>query len=96
MSDKKKTALTIRIDDDLLQAFKKACDDKDYSQSLVIRELIKKWLVDKKQGLQAGVERRASHCRAGAEHQPHLPMLRACVCRQSQDASQVRLYGMRL
>lgn len=50
MSDKKKTALTIRIDDDLLQAFKKACDDKDYSQSLVIRELIKKWLVDKKQG----------------------------------------------
>ena len=23
-------------------------------------------------------------------------VLRACVCRQSQDASQVRLYGMRL
>lgn len=48
MSDKK-TALTVRIDFDLLQAFKKACDDQDYSQSLVIRELIKKWLVDKKQ-----------------------------------------------
>ena len=48
MSDKK-TALTVRIDDDLLQAFKKACDDLDYSQSLVIRELIKKWLADKKQ-----------------------------------------------
>ena len=48
MSDKK-TALTVRIDDDLLQAFKKACDDMDYSQSLVIRELIKKWLADKKQ-----------------------------------------------
>lgn len=48
MSDKK-TALTVRIDDDLLQAFKKACDDLDYSQSLVIRELIKKWLSDKKQ-----------------------------------------------
>lgn len=47
MSDKK-TALTVRIDDDLLQAFKKACDDMDYSQSLVIRELIKKWLADKK------------------------------------------------
>ena len=45
----KKTALTVRIDDDLLQAFKKACDDLDYSQSLVIRELIKKWLSDKKQ-----------------------------------------------
>lgn len=48
MSDKK-TALTVRIDDDLLQVFKKACDDLDYSQSLVIRELIKKWLSDKKQ-----------------------------------------------
>lgn len=47
MSDKK-TALTVRIDDDLLQAFKKACDEQDYSQSLVIRELIKKWLADKK------------------------------------------------
>lgn len=45
----KKTALTVRIDDDLLQAFKKACDDLDYSQSLVIRELIKKWLSDKQQ-----------------------------------------------
>ena len=44
----KKTALTVRIDDDLLQAFKKACDDLDYSQSLVIRELIKKWLADRK------------------------------------------------
>ena len=44
MSDKKKTALTVRIDEDLSQAFKKACDDKDYSQSLVIRELIKNGL----------------------------------------------------
>ena len=50
MSDKKKTALTVRIDDDLSQAFKKACDDKGYSQSLVIRELMKKWLADQKQG----------------------------------------------
>ena len=48
MSDKK-TALTVRIDDDLLQSFKKAFDDQDYSQSLVIRDLIKKWLADKKQ-----------------------------------------------
>ena len=48
MSDKK-TALTVRIDDDLLQAFKKACDDKGYSQSLIVRELIKNWLADKKQ-----------------------------------------------
>lgn len=50
MNANKKTALTVRIDDDLLQSFKKACDDKGYSQSLVIRELIKKWLSDKKQG----------------------------------------------
>lgn len=48
MSDKK-IALTVRLDNELLQAFKKACDDLDYSQSLVIRELIKKWLADKKQ-----------------------------------------------
>ncbi len=51
MSDKtnKQTALTIRLDTDLLDTFKKTCDDLDYSQSFVIRELIKKWLVDKKQ-----------------------------------------------
>ena len=49
MNTNKKTALTVRIDEDLSQAFKKACDDSGYSQSLVIRELIKKWLVDKKQ-----------------------------------------------
>ena len=49
MNTNKKTALTVRIDEDLSQALKKACDDKGYSQSLVIRELIKKWLVDKKQ-----------------------------------------------
>lgn len=48
MSDKK-IALTVRLDNELLQAFKKACDGQDYSQSLVIRELIKKWLADKKQ-----------------------------------------------
>ena len=48
MNTNKKTALTVRIDEDLSQAFKKACDDMDYSQSLVIRELIKKWLADKK------------------------------------------------
>lgn len=53
MTEKKKTALTVRLDDDLLQTFKKACDDLDYSQSLVIRQLIKRWLADnadKKQG----------------------------------------------
>ena len=48
MSDKK-IALTVRLDNELLQAFKKACDGFDYSQSLVIRELIKKWLADKQQ-----------------------------------------------
>lgn len=50
MNTNKKTALTVRIDEDLSQAFKKACDDKGYSQSLVIRELIKNWLSEKKQG----------------------------------------------
>ena len=44
---------------------------------------------------QAGVERRTSHCRAAAEHEPHLSVLRPCVERQSTDASQVRVYGMR-
>lgn len=40
MSDKK-TALTIRLDDDLLQSLKAICDREGYSQSFVIRELIK-------------------------------------------------------
>jgi putative transposase len=30
-------------------------------------------------GLQAGMERRASHRRAAAEHEPHLSVLRPCV-----------------
>lgn len=47
MSDK--TALTIRIDKNLADEFKMLCDEKDYSQSFVIRELMKKWLSDKKQ-----------------------------------------------
>ena len=47
MSDK--TALTIRIDKDLADEFKRVCDEKDYSQSFVIRELMKKWLSDNKQ-----------------------------------------------
>lgn len=48
MNDKK-TALTIRIDKDLADEFKRVCDEKDYSQSFVIRELMKKWLSDNKQ-----------------------------------------------
>ena len=50
MSKKPKTALTVRVDDNLLQNFKKACDDLGYSQGFVIQELLKKWLADKKQG----------------------------------------------
>lgn len=45
----KKTALTVRIDADLLEAFKRICEQKDYSQSFVIRELIKRYLNENKQ-----------------------------------------------
>jgi transposase len=41
-------------------------------------------------GLQAGVERRASHRRAGAEHQPDVSVLRPCVGGQPPDAGAVR------
>ena len=50
MSKKPKTALTVRVDDNVLQNFKKACDDLGYSQGFVVQELLKRWLADKKQG----------------------------------------------
>lgn len=45
----KQTAITVRIDDDLLQSFKNVCDGKGYQQSFVIRELIKRYIKDNKQ-----------------------------------------------
>ena len=47
-------------------------------------------------GLQAGVERRVSHRRAAAEHEPGVSMLRPCVDRQPPDTSPVRVCGMRI
>lgn len=49
MSDTKKAALTIRLDSDLIAEFKRVCDEKDYSQSFVIRELIKDYISKNKQ-----------------------------------------------
>lgn len=50
MTEQKKTALTIRLDDDLLQALKVICDREGYSQSFVIRELIKGYVKKNGQG----------------------------------------------
>jgi hypothetical protein len=41
------------------------------------------------------VERRTSHRRAAAEHEPHLPMLRPCVGGEPTNTSPIRVYGMR-
>lgn len=48
-TDKKSVALTVRLDENLVNEFKRVCHEKDYSQSFVIRELIKKYLADNKQ-----------------------------------------------
>lgn len=50
MTEQKKTALTIRLDDDLLQSLKAICDREGYSQSFVIRELIKGYIKKNGQG----------------------------------------------
>jgi len=44
----------------------------------------------------ARVERRLVHCGAAAEHEPNLSLLRTCVSGQPQDASAVRVCGVRL
>ena len=49
MSDTKKAALTVRLDSDLIAEFKRVCDENDYSQSFVIRELIKDYISKNKQ-----------------------------------------------
>jgi predicted transcriptional regulator len=43
MSDKK-TAFTVRIDDDLLNNFKRVCEQNDYTLAFVIRELMKNYI----------------------------------------------------
>ncbi|WP_423830704.1 hypothetical protein [Staphylococcus epidermidis] len=39
----------MRLDENLVNEFKRVCAEKDYSQSFVIRELIKRYLADNKQ-----------------------------------------------
>lgn len=48
-TDKKSVALTVCLDENLVTEFKRVCAEKDYSQSFVIPELIKKYLADNKQ-----------------------------------------------
>lgn len=48
-TDEKSVALTVHLDENLVNEFKRVCAEKDYSQSFVIRELIKKYLADNKQ-----------------------------------------------
>lgn len=43
MSDKK-TAFTVRIDDALLNNFKRVCEQNDYTLAFVIRELMKNYI----------------------------------------------------
>jgi len=45
-------------------------------------------------GIQAGLERRVSHRRPAAQHQPHLPVLRAHQRRQPQDAGHLPVCGL--
>ena len=40
----KKTAFTVRIDDDLLNNFKRVCEKNDYTLAFVIRELMKNYI----------------------------------------------------
>lgn len=44
-----KTSLTVRLDKNLVAEFKRVCDEREYSQSFVIRELIKKYISENKQ-----------------------------------------------
>lgn len=50
MSDKKKTALTVRIDEDLSQAFKRLVMTRATAR-VSLFELIKKWLSEKNKGI---------------------------------------------
>ena len=46
---KKKISIHIRADEDLANEFKRVCENQGYSQSLVARKLIEKYLKDNKQ-----------------------------------------------
>lgn len=50
MTQKQTTALTIRVDNDLLESFKSVCDREGYTQSLIIRELMKQYVKKNGQG----------------------------------------------
>lgn len=47
----KEHTMTVRLDTDTFTAFDKVCDEKGYSKSFVIRELIKKYISNKQQNL---------------------------------------------
>lgn len=50
MSKKKKNvSIHIRADEDLANEFKRVCEQQGYSQSLVMRELMKEYLAKNKQ-----------------------------------------------
>lgn len=46
---KKNVSIHIRADEDLANEFKRVCESQGYSQSLVARKLIEKYLKDNKQ-----------------------------------------------
>ena len=46
---KKNVSIHIRADEDLANEFKRVCEKQGYSQSLVARKLIEKYLKDNKQ-----------------------------------------------
>lgn len=46
---KKNVSIHIRADEDLANEFKRVCETQGYSQSLVARKLIEKYLEDNKQ-----------------------------------------------
>lgn len=46
---KKNVSIHIRADEDLAKEFKRVCEQHGYSQSLVARKLIEKYLKDNKQ-----------------------------------------------
>lgn len=50
MTKKAKTvSIHIRVDEDLAAEFKRVCDSQDFTQSLIIRQLMKEYLAKNKQ-----------------------------------------------
>lgn len=48
-NDKKTVSIHIRADEDLAKAFKRVVENQGYTQSLVMRELMKEYLAKNKQ-----------------------------------------------